>query len=142
MNYWPVWKNIYSDFHLVRNANVLPVEERALTEDEQTQHDYRAACKRCYLYILKNVHVEEVLEPELADYYKGEAFIILEELTLSLLEIPKISEYQLKGADYVFNKAKIGSQALWDKVEQHLPDTDALPVAKKSIMQVIVTDNY
>lgn len=109
MNYWPVWKNIYSDFHLVRNANVLPVEERALTEDEQTQHDYRAACKRCYLYILKNVHVEEVLEPELADYYKGEAFIILEELTLSLLEIPKISEYQLKGADYVFNKAKIGS---------------------------------
>ena len=32
---------------------------------------------------------------DIADYYKGEAFVILEEFTLSLVELPRVNEYSL-----------------------------------------------
>lgn len=38
---------------------------------------------------------------DLADYYKGEAFIIMEEFTLSLLALPHIYDYLFKLVDVI-----------------------------------------
>ena len=35
------------------------------------------------------------MDEDIADYYKGEAFVILEEFTLSLVELPRVNEYSL-----------------------------------------------
>lgn len=55
VNHWPVWKNIYCDYYLgPKCAERLPLSEHEMTEEERVANDYRAACKRCYLYIKKN----------------------------------------------------------------------------------------
>lgn len=66
-NFWPVWKNIYCDFHLPNTA--IPADTKSLTEEEQENRDYRAACKRCYLYVKDNT--EEVIPDHLLDYKRG-----------------------------------------------------------------------
>lgn len=89
VNYWPVWKNIYQEQHLVNSK--IPAEVKELTQDEQDNHDYRQACKRCFIYLKNNETEEDKAVPEdLADYYKGEAHIILEEFTLSLIDFPRV----------------------------------------------------
>jgi hypothetical protein len=87
-NHWPVWRNVFHEYHLVKNKELLPEGERQLSHEEEANSDYRAACKRCYIYVKKN-QGEELFETHIADYKKGEAFVILEEFTLSLYELPK-----------------------------------------------------
>jgi len=104
---WPVWKNIYFDFYLVKQKDRLPAQEREMTEEEQDSHDYRAACKRCFVFIQKNLTDEDLaLAPDIADYYKGEAFIILEEFTLSLMEFPRVNNMSLSAIEYVATKTE------------------------------------
>jgi hypothetical protein len=68
--------------------------------------EYRDACKRCYIYLKKNKSEEddEYETEELADYYKGEAMIILEEFTLALNEVPKIDKHIVSGIGYLLSK--------------------------------------
>ena len=70
-NFWPVWKNIFTDHH--KKNPKLPDSEKEMREEELNSNDYRAACKRCTLYIQKNIDEEEEVPEDLADYYKGEA---------------------------------------------------------------------
>ena len=44
---------------------------------------------------------DEAVAEDLADYYKGEAFIIMEEFTLSLLALPHIYDYLFKLVDVI-----------------------------------------
>ncbi len=52
VNYWPVWRNIYYEQHLVNPK--IPKEVKEMTQAEQEGQDYREACKRCYVYMKKN----------------------------------------------------------------------------------------
>lgn len=104
---WPVWKNIYFDFYLEKQKERLPPHEREMTEEEQESHDYRAACKRCFVFIQKNLTDEDLaVAPDIADYYKGEAFIILEEFTLSLMEFPRVNNMSLSAVEFVAAKTE------------------------------------
>lgn len=83
-----------------------------MTEEEQSNHDYRNACKRCFIYLKKKESEEdEFYEEDLADYYKGEAMIIMEEFLLSLLNIPKL---YLK----LFSTFELVTSKVWTKIEQ------------------------
>ena len=85
----------------------LPAQEREMTEEEQDSHDYRAACKRCFVFIQNNLTDEDLaVAPDIADYYKGEAFIILEEFTLSLMEFPRVNNKSLSALEYVAAKTE------------------------------------
>ncbi len=63
-NFWPVWKNIYTDQHLKNDK--IPEAEKLMTSEESEKLDYRGSCKRCFIYEKKNV--EEEIIPELLDY--------------------------------------------------------------------------
>lgn len=108
VNHWPVWKNIYFDFFLsARCADKLPPVERVMTEEETEAHDYKAACKRCFLYIKRNQNEEDQeVEEGIADYYKGEAFIIIEEFFLSLNDLPRTPEYLFKALSFGLAKVE------------------------------------
>ena len=59
-----------------------------MIRDEQKNNDYREACRRCFVYLKRNV--EEDVHPELIDYLKGERIIIIEEFALSVIRLPEV----------------------------------------------------
>lgn len=55
---------------------------------------------------------DEAIAEDLADYYKGEAFIILEEFSLSLLALPHIYNYLFKLVDVIMRLLFTGATKL------------------------------
>jgi hypothetical protein len=149
-NHWPVWKNVFCELHLIRNKHRLPEEERHLQGDEE----YRAACKRCFIYIRSNRSEEDdAVEPALADYYKGESFVIIEEFLLSLSELPEaVSSFPYKPIDYVNSKLALTAESMntWLDKSRSMRTVKSLNLMKKSAFQCLIpqlpysttVDNY
>ena len=51
-NFWPVWKNIYTDYHL--KSSTIPADVKKMSSEEENKKDYRAVCKKCFIYLKKN----------------------------------------------------------------------------------------
>ena len=70
--------------------------------EESEKLDYKAVCKRCFMYLKTNCK-EEIL-PELVDYLKGYRVVILEEFTMSLIKLPSLYLYPIGVLDFLIEK--------------------------------------
>ena len=98
---WPVWKNIYCEYHS-KNMKIHK-DEREMRDEEIFLRDYRSACKRCYIAKNKN-YIEDEISEEIAEYKKGESKIIVEELIFTFLEIPQIFIYVFEWIAFILEK--------------------------------------
>lgn len=89
-NYFPVWKNVFEEVYLNDHVkkDKIPIKEIEMTRDEKSDQNFKAACKRGFLY-LKEKYGEEIPE-EIFDYTMGITFVILDELSNSLSEVPEL----------------------------------------------------
>ena len=97
-NFWPVWKNIYYDQHL-KNEKI-PQSVKALNNDEYSNQDFRPACKRCFIYVKKNI--EEEIPADMVDYFKGYRIVIIEEFLTSLNRLPEIYLVPITALKFLF----------------------------------------
>lgn len=111
-SYWPVWKNIYQEQH--RKHPKIAADISQMNNDEQKNNDYRGACKRCFIYLKKNV--EEEIPPDLVDYIKGEKVIIIEEFTLSIVRLPEAYIYPIQAIEVISDKMFAKIEPLHDSL--------------------------
>lgn len=89
------------------------------------------------MYLKKNASEEDEVVPEdIADYYKGEVFVIIEEFTLSLVELPKVNDYLMQGISKSFYLLSSISIKASELIENKSGALQFLPIEKKSLFQI------
>ena len=78
-----------------------------------------------------------MLEPALADYYKGEAFVIAEEFSLSLVELPNVPSHALRGLAFLARKLANLAESMntWVETTAIFHGVTGLQIEKKSFLQ-------